>query len=98
MSRMPPMPFVIFIVDESLTPTHRLNFDSTRSPAVPTTAAVTPQASDWATPKPVTPLKQHETRQEAKIDPHIPSQLLPGEIVGLYHLHLLMQYVFLVQS
>ena len=82
MSRKPPMPFVIFIVDESFTPTHRLNFDSTRSPHVPTTAAVTPQTSDFARLKPVAPMKALETRQEATIEPQNPSQLLFGEIVG----------------
>ncbi len=76
------MPLVIFIVEESLTPTQRLNFDSTRSPAVPTSAAVTPHASDLTTPKPVAPIKQHETRHDAKTEPKSPSQLLFGEIVG----------------
>ena len=82
MSRKPPIPFVIFMVEESLTPTQRLNLDSTRSPNVPTSAAVTPQTSDLTIPKCVPPIKQHETRQEAKTDPASPSQLLFGEIVG----------------
>ena len=43
------MPFVIFSAEESLTPTHRLNFDSTRSPNVPTSAAVMPKSTDFPT-------------------------------------------------
>ena len=40
-------------VEESFTPTQRLNFDSTRSPNVPTSAAVTPNASAYHQTKPV---------------------------------------------
>ena len=54
----------------------------TRSPAVPTSAAVTPHASDLTTLKPVAPIKQHETKHDAKTEPKSPSQLLFGEIVG----------------
>ena len=82
MSRIPPMPLVKDIVEESLTPTHRLNFDSTRSPKVPTIAAVKATASDSHYGNFVKPAKPKATRQEPKIDPPSPSQLLPGEIEG----------------
>src|SRR5574344_2536907 len=82
MSRKPPMPLVIFIVEESLTPTQRLKTDSIRSPIVPTHAAVTPSASDRLQPKPVTPMNAQDAPHEAKTDPRSPSQLLLGETVG----------------
>ena len=70
------------MVEESFTPTQRLNFDSTRSPAVPSSAAAAPKASDFPQPKPVAPMKRQETSEDTATEPNSPSQLLFGEIVG----------------
>ena len=76
------MPFVILSAEESFTPTHRLNFDSTRSPAVPTVAATTPNRRALPTAKWVYGMNAHDTMQEKMTDPSIPSQLFPGDMEG----------------
>ena len=81
MSRKPPRPAGMKVA-ESLTPTQRLSFDSIRSPSVPTSAATTPNARAFGTPKCVTGRNAHEMRHEPKTEPKSPSQLLFGETVG----------------
>ena len=81
-SRMPPMPLVSFQVEESFTPTQRLNFDSMRSPVVPKIAAASPKSAALPGAKCVAGINASETRVENTMDPTSPSQLLPGEIVG----------------
>ena len=67
---------------ESLTPISRLILLSARSPRVPSTAAATPNARDNSTPNDVTGMNRHDMRHDAKTEPAMPSQLLPGEIDG----------------